>query len=895
MDPQAPVPALLEARLTVPQLSAGVVRRERVLGLLDDAVRHPVTLVTGGAGAGKTYAVAGWVRAGHPPGPVVWASLDRTERDAHRLWTTVLLAVRGVLGDEVLGGLTVPPVPDEDFVALVCARLPARPLVLVLDDLHELEGGNATESLEPLLRSPPPRVALVLVSRHDPALPLHRLRIAGDLGELRAADLAFTEAEASRLLEDRDVPLPEPALGRLMETTEGWAAGLRLATLALEAAADPVRAVGEFDGRHSLVTGYLGGEVLRGLGADRSEFLLRTSVTDRVCAPLARAITGEESAGAILESLVRDNVLVVELDGGWYRYHPLLLQMLRTRLEKERPDLRRELGRRAVAWLEAAGEGLAALGLVLDSDDRELMGRVALRSAATQIFTAGRGELGATLGRIPPEAALDDAELALALALGAFCRDDDDAAALLRRAEPGLGTLPDPRRTVAAVVLRILQATAAERAGDPVRMVRAARRADRLARTLTTADAGAWAAYRGAAGGLLGVGELWLGRPRRALDLLRAALADARAGAVHGSGEVHLRGYVALAEGGLGLVERSRAEALRALRAAESQGTSRSPETGAALLALAAAGLERGELGEVDRVLGDAREARGHDPFVGAGLRLAATYRRLIAGDVAGARRGLADVDAWLRRYPGMIHLVRLRTALVVDVELAAGAPERARAVLVAHDDAAGRPAARDADESAPEVDVIALARAGVLLATGQADQVRPALAGLLASQTSWAARAWGLVGLAEDRMRHDASAGEAIARALGAADAAGTVAYLLHTTGRLDTLLRRHLEVAGTHRGPAGQALAASRRVPAPVGAGHPPEALTDRELSVVAFLPMSTNAEIADELGISVNTVKQHLKSINRKLGVTSRRDAVRVVGRLGLLPESVAPARL
>lgn len=882
------VSSLLDARLTVPRPSVNLLHRERVVRLLDDAIRaHPFTLVTGGAGSGKTLAVADWTAMGHPPGPVAWVSVDPAIRTPAQVWAALTLAVTRALGPAAPAELVVPEVPDTDYVASFAASLDGHDLCLVLDDVHELRGPAVWDLLDQLLRTLPRGLHLVMIARHDPPLAFHRLRVAGKVAEVRAADLAFTGDEAQALLRDGGVRLPADALAHLMATTEGWAAGLRLALMALEGSPDPASVVWEFSGQQLAVASYLLEEVLDSLGPDRSDFLARTCITDRTCAPLARALTGDADAGARLRALARDNVLVMELAAtGWYLYHPLLLQMLRSRLRDADPDGEHDLHRRAALWYEASGEFLPALEHAIHAADWELVPRILLRSAAVVMFGTDRPQLAEVIATIPENVTLGRPEFAMGLAIGAFSRGDYAAAAVRAgEAEAALSSLPEPVRTLTELNLRVLQATAARRSGNAATLAAVASAAAALAEGLTQEDAPGWCLWRRTPYALAAMGELWSGHPRRAVALLDVAVAHSRPTGLQGYAAVYYQGHRALAHAVLGEVREARRLARETVSMADAIRPQLRHEGGAAVLALAVAELQRGDLVAAGQAISDGllTADRSRDPFVEAGLHVAEARRNLLLGDTAAARQALRRVELAMAARPGMDLVARLAAGVAAELELATGSPTRAE-VLLDTVPTTGQPG-----DAPAEPDPLAITRGMVSLARGRMDVARAAVAPLLDGGGVLAAEAWLVTALADDRLRRDAAATASLGRALDLAAEEDAIAPFLRPSERLGVLLRRHLEVVGTHRDLVTAVLARQGAVQPPPAGVDATEPLTDREQSVLAYLPtMSSNTEIADQLGISVNTVKQHLKSINRKLGVTTRRDAVRVARSRGLLHE-------
>jgi len=273
-----------ESPFEPPHLRHRVVRRERLLELLSAAVSGcRVTLVAGPPGAGKTTLLASWITAGPVPGRVAWVSLDRHDDSPARFWSTVVTALAGVeaLPDARLRDAIASPA----FPALL-GELPAtlasalvddgRPAVLVLDDVHEIGDPRLLDGMATLLRLAPPPFRLVLASRRDPALPLPRLRLYGQLGEVRADALAFTADETRQLLAGRGRPVNDLEVALLLERTEGWAGALALAAMTITGD-DASGAIARFAGDDRAVADYLAGEVLDALPAETCDFLVRTA------------------------------------------------------------------------------------------------------------------------------------------------------------------------------------------------------------------------------------------------------------------------------------------------------------------------------------------------------------------------------------------------------------------------------------------------------------------------------------------------------------------------------------------------------------------------------------------------------------------------------------------
>ena len=363
---------LLATKLNVPGLRPDLVPRPRLAQRLDDGLAQGLVLVCAPAGYGKTVLLAEWAR--HGRAPVAWLSLDAGDNDPARFWRHAVAALDRVRPgiSERMGPLLGPPPPPsfEPLVTALINEVAGQPdadeaLLLVLDDYHVISSQLVHESLGFLLEHRPPGVHLALTSRSDPPLALARLRARGQLTELRAADLRFTAGEAAALLPRSRprpagaarAPLPDAAAAALAARTEGWAAGLQLAGLSLRGQSDVDGFVAAFTGSHRHVLDYLAEEVLERQPGRMREFLLETSVLERLSGELCDTVTGRPGSQALLEQAERAGLFVVPLDEvrGWWRYHHLFADLLRARLQQEQPGRAAELHRNAAAWYAERG------------------------------------------------------------------------------------------------------------------------------------------------------------------------------------------------------------------------------------------------------------------------------------------------------------------------------------------------------------------------------------------------------------------------------------------------------------------------------------------------------------------------------------------------------------
>lgn len=397
---------LLASKLTVPDPPAAVVDRPRLTKLLDTATRGPVTMVAAPAGWGKTVLLSSWLSAGGSAHPAVWLTLEEGD-EGRRFWSYLQA---GLTTAELPHHPPGPPTgpSDEAFLPRLAAAVAARhePVLVILDDFHLVHDPTVLRGLEFLLRHSNGRFRLVIAARTEPVLPLHRWRLTGELTELRAGDLAFTEAETAELIARHGLTVPRRLAQTVHARTEGWAAGVRLAALALRGDPDPARFVADFAGDHQGVADYLTAELLTPLTGEVRDLLLRTAVLDRVSGESADAVTGGGDGERLLTTAVGEaNGFVVPLPGepGWYRYHRLVGDLLHAELSRQRPGDLAELHRRAARWHAAHGFPAAALRHALAGHDWPTAEGL-LAAHWPQLTLCGHDEtLRAALPSAPPE------------------------------------------------------------------------------------------------------------------------------------------------------------------------------------------------------------------------------------------------------------------------------------------------------------------------------------------------------------------------------------------------------------------------------------------------------------------------------------------------------------
>ena len=396
---------VLASKITAPGVPDWAVPRPRITELIAQGRRWcPLTVVTGPAGAGKTMALALWAAAG--PGPAAWVTVDEFDSRPRVFWTYVVAALRR---SGVAAPAALPAARGRDaghgFVLRLAAALAAQdpPVTLVLDDLHLLTDPQALDELGYVLRNAGPGLRLVVSARMDPPLPLHRYRLAGELTEILASDLAFTVAEARELLARHGITLTADSLEFLTRRTEGWAAGLRLAAISMGTHPDPDRFVTELVTQDSAVTGYLVQEVLNTQPPEVRDVLLSTSILEQVSAEAASELAGNEQAGRILPALARANGFIQPAGSGRYRYHTLFAEVLRLTLSREHPDRMAALHRRAARWYERNGQLTDAVRHAAQAGDWQLAASIVIDQLAIGQIIEPRGSpsLAGQFGDMP--------------------------------------------------------------------------------------------------------------------------------------------------------------------------------------------------------------------------------------------------------------------------------------------------------------------------------------------------------------------------------------------------------------------------------------------------------------------------------------------------------------
>jgi LuxR family maltose regulon positive regulatory protein len=412
---------VLATKLFAPLTNRPNVVRQALLDRLD-SFSGKLTVVVAPPGWGKTTLVRDW-RQRHPLSSTAWLSLDPADNDPVRFWSYLITALQtavpgfraATLAALVAHGSGVANAFLPDLIGTV-AQFDSD-VVLVLDDFHVISNLEILEAFGFLVHHQPPTLHLVLATRTDPALPMPRLRVRGEVNELRAADLRFTDAEAAALLHDVfGLPVSDHEVAALQHRTEGWAAGLCLAGLSLRNHTDRSRYITSFAGDDRQVVDYLISEVIDGLPSEVRAFLVQTSILDRLSAGLCDAVTDGSGSQHLLEKIERSNLFVVPLDNKrqWYRYHHLFADLLRSELQRTNPTLVPTLHRRASRWYSNNAAVSEAVDHAIRAGDLSEAGEL-IAAHWNVCFSEGLvATVASWLDLLPPQMVTDDARLCLA-------------------------------------------------------------------------------------------------------------------------------------------------------------------------------------------------------------------------------------------------------------------------------------------------------------------------------------------------------------------------------------------------------------------------------------------------------------------------------------------------
>jgi LuxR family maltose regulon positive regulatory protein len=880
--------------LTVAPATPRLISRGDLVAALDRAASSKVTVISAPAGSGKTSLLRAWAGRPGQPHPLALVQVHRDQHDAQQFWLALLGAVRHATG---ANGGAEPPAATPGFNApamadRVLSELADAPggVTLVIDDLHELHSPEALAQLTRVLTSLPPQVHAILTTRHDVRLGLHRLRLAGELAEIRAAELRFTERETRELLEASGIALSQAGAALLHQRTEGWAAGLRLAVLSLAGHPDPERFVAEFSGSDRTVAEYLLAEMLDRQPPDVQDLLLRTSLLDRVNGELADLLTGRPGSEQILLDLEDANAFVESLDPGrtWFRYHHLFADLLRLELRRTLPAEIPALHRRAAGWFTQHGQMAEAIGHTQAAGAWPEAARLLADHSFSLTLDGQAQTLQALVRDFPPGA--DHPELALVRAMGDLAQGRlDEAAAHLAVAETYADTTPPDRRRRLRVAIASLKLSLATRRGHLAGVIEQARFLASPVTGPSDEDIALGSDLRAVALMNLGTVEAWsLGLPDAEGHLREGAALAREIGRPYLEvGCLAQLAFASIFRGAATPTIDSFATTQRrcreAIALAERYGWGAEPVIAPALMTLAGTSVLLGEFDEGERWLQRTERALQTDTGPDIRLLLHQTAGMLHAG--RGRRHeALQEFGAAEHlgtQLEGSQALASQVTGWLLATQARLGMTGEARALLAALDDERA-----SSGEIRNALAVICLAEGDPAGALGALQDVLDGTAPVLGYVTVVEAHL--LAGLAHRELGDQRAASQAAERALALAESDRVVLPFAMTGSReLLEALPRHQTAHGALLADILDVLHGSSPAARQQSSSPAQEELSPGELRVLRYLPTNlSRPEIAGELSVSLNTVSTHLRSIYAKLQVRDRSSAVRRARELRLL---------
>jgi LuxR family maltose regulon positive regulatory protein len=868
-------------------VAGGLLGREDLLQALERAATKRVTVISAPPGSGKTSLLRSWARRSTTV-RIRFVSVERDQQDAQRFWSAVLDAIRTPTSsvDPQKQPAATAALHADQLVDRVLSELAEEvgSVVLVIDDLHELKSAAAFGQLDRLIAALPRPAHIVLSSRRDPPIRLHKLRLADEVAEIRGGDLRFTERETRELLEGAGVSLSEAGAAALCRRTEGWVAGLRLATISLSGHPDPERFVTEFSGSDKAIGEYLLAEMLERQPSEVQSMLLRTSLVDRINGELADLLADRSGSEQMLLGLEDANAFVVSLDPQrtWFRYHRLLGDFLRLELRRRSADQVPDLHRRAARWLADHGKAVEAVRHMLAAGDWPDAARLLADELFSLTLDGQEGTIAALLRSFPAGASVDDPELALARAAVELTRGRlEEAAAQLTLAELHVQSAPPARRRRLAVAIASLRLALARRSGQFTEVIEQLNVLDASIAAESSEPVAMSSELRAVTLMNLGIVETWSRRFDEAERHLSEGAALARA-IDRPYLEIECRAHQIFPTTRVSLAS-ARKRGRQAIALAERYGLGDRPILAPALGAVAFWSIWIGEFDEGGRALRRAWEVA--EPQIDPA---ATVLLQMVTGQLHAARgRHPAALEAFAAGAQAQSRLTGVHALATPVVGWLAATQARLGMLDEAHETLTGF-----SDEPG-QIGFIHNARAVICIAAGD-----PAGALDVLRDVSNVAP---LTGHAFTFVETQLLAGIAHL-ALGDRNAAAAAAEVALAAAEPDRLMfpfamtgsAELLDAVPGHETAHAALLADIVDLLQSEGAPNidpvPPsqsEELSHSELRVLRYLPTNmTRPEIASELYLSVHTINTHIRNIYSKLGARDRSSAVQRARKLRLL---------
>jgi LuxR family maltose regulon positive regulatory protein len=865
----------------------GLLDRDELLQTLDRAVTKRVTVISAPPGSGKTSLLRGWANRSTGPRRVAFVSVDRDEQDAQRFWGGVLDAIRSAArsvdpGTHSAASAGLDDDQPADRVLLELAEQ-AGPVVLIIDDLHELRSPDALAQLDRVLARLPSSARVVLSSRRDLPIRLHRLRLADELAEIRAGDLRFTERETRELLAASGIVLSDTGTTALHQRAEGWAAGLRLAVISLSGHPDPERFVAEFSGTDRAIGEYLMAEMLERQPDEVQRMLLRTSLVDRINGELADLLAGHPGCEQMLLELEDANAFVVSLDAQrtWFRYHQLLADFLRLELRRTLGDEVPDLHRRAAQWFADHGDVVAAVRHRLAAGDWTDAARLVADHSFRWVLDGEAGTIDAVLQAFPEGASADHPDLALAHAAAELNQGRlEEAAAQLALAEGHVQSAPPDRRRRLTVAIASLRLAMARRNGQFTEVIEQVNLLDASIADDSHDPIALDSELRAVALLNLGIVETWSGRLADAERHLSEGAALAQS-----IGRPYLEVACRAHQGfpsKLVSVAKAYERAREAVALAERYGLEDRPILAPALGAAGGMAIWIGEFDEGERWLRRAWEVveEHADPAAAVLLHVATGMLHAGRGQHRPALEEYAAAAHVQSRLTGVHALAPRIAGWLATAQARLGMPDEARATLagVTHPDRSG-----PIDNARAVISLIERDPAQALDVLRDRVEKSPPV-----GPAFTLAEAHLLAGIAHLDLGDRSAAAAAAEAALAAAEPDRLLfPFAITDAAELLDVVPRHATAHGALLADILDLLRGASEPTTDKALLPEPGELSPSELRVLRYLPTNlTRPEIARELYVSVNTVNTHLRNIYSKLGARDRSAAVQRARELRLL---------